>query len=95
MNRKSLFTLLSTFTMIIGFAGSASAATFCQDNGHGAYGCDLGGGTLGYCVRNSQIGTTGYVCTEKDPNKKEESRVVNDKGDTTSGGSTNQVKQAK
>lgn len=64
-------------------AGSASAATYCQQNGHGAKGCSLADGTTGWCVSNTNS-STGYVCKDKDPNAPAESI----KGTKTSGSVT-------
>jgi hypothetical protein len=57
-----------TFLLCIaGVASTASAReTFCQANGHGASGCDLGGNATGYCWANRNS-PTGYYCKEEKP----------------------------
>lgn len=68
MNSKNLITFLITATTILGMASAASAATFCQEKGHGASGCTLADGSSGYCWSNNQS-PTGYVCKEDKPSE--------------------------
>jgi len=49
---------------VLGPASQAQAATYCQQNGHGATGCNLGGNdNTGVCAA-SNWSPTGYVCRE-------------------------------
>ncbi len=52
--------------------GEAQAATYCQQNGHGATGCNLGGNdNTGVCAASSWS-PTGYVCREAEATTQQE-----------------------
>ncbi len=65
-------TFLATLGLFVTFVpGPAAAAelTYCQEHGHGANGCSDQFENGGYCVENNEIGNTGYICSEDDPNE--------------------------